>query len=60
MVRDPIERTRVREGQRTGWPISAPANKISQALSADGERVVSTIWRSPSNPDDICSAAKIR
>jgi hypothetical protein len=46
-------------GRRATWPISARANILSQTTSPDGEHG-RRVYRTPHDPHDDCSSAKIR
>jgi hypothetical protein len=57
---DPSERARLQlEGRRVAWPLPARLNVISMTTDPNGERGKVT-YRTPLDPNDDCSSAKIR
>lgn len=57
---DPAERARLQlEGRRVLWPIPARSNGVFITTDPNGERGT-IIYRTPRDPNDDCSSAKIR
>ena len=57
---DPSERARLQlEGRRVLWPLPARSNILSMTTDPNGEHGTIT-YRTPRDPNDDCSSAKIR